>query len=550
MYMLTNLVEALRAAQMVPARTDALLVTRWLRPPAVNLLPRLADAWERDASDKRGTARRRRRARHTSRRLTRFGPAAMLTLPVPWGRPESALGRLGCRLQWWPAGVPRGSLIAVASSRVQRPLEARSDWFAAFRAACRNVVPQRDRFLTARHTTTDVYVRHWASRFRRPLVEIRLPSRPSLSLRAWWQAVWRDPHDFGQHEAVWLSPEMSPDGSGHSPERSLPRVPLRDRALLSLADTVYVVHLRRNGQWPRLLTTWFADAHHAVTGPLIGEGHAARTAVYLAANSALVPSPLTARLCERGAGLWFPLDSCSSRTEDARHRAATPATSYRRSRRRPLPSGHVGERAAPVVALPPRTRWQMLTHCTRAPGGPWPDESVEAYRDALMFDRSLPARSALETLQRIVEQRRLLAASRGIRGGSRVVCFTAVPLADLPRLRVYRPHRTRWDFVPYGICIRRRWLSAAGAKPVRYGDDALWRSLRPGQRPWFQKQCAGCRAKTPTIDWRVEQEWRHVGDVHLESLPGRAALLFVPSLGEAERLSRASPWPVTVLEAP
>lgn len=190
----------------------------------------------------------------------------------------------------------------------------------------------------------------------------------------------------------------------------------------------------------------------------------------------------------------------------------------------------------------------MLTHCTRAPDGAWPDESVEAYRDGLMFDRPAPPRSALDTLQRIVMQRRLLAGSRGIRGGWRVVCFTAVPLADLSKLRVYRPHRVRWDFGPYGICICRRWLAAAGTRPVRYGDDVLWQTLPSVQRPWFQKRFTECRAKARPIDWSVEREWRHVGDVDLESLPGHSALLFVPSLGEAERLARASPWPVTVFE--
>ena len=77
-----------------------------------------------------------------------------------------------------------------------------------------------------------------------------------------------------------------------------------------------------------------------------------------------------------------------------------------------------------------------------------------------------------------------------------------------------------------------------------YGDEALWDALADEQRPYFQRQCCG---KDGAIDWSIEREWRHVGDVNLESLAPCAGFVFVPSMAEAERLTGLSRWPVVVL---
>ena len=144
---------------------------------------------------------------------------------------------------------------------------------------------------------------------------------------------------------------------------------------------------------------------------------------------------------------------------------------------------------------------------------------------------------------------RLIATGQAIRAGARVVSFTAIPLAELDRRRVFRPHRGRWDFEPYGIAIRQCWLERRGARPVRYGDEAMWTRLTASQRPFFQY------SKTRgdgdhTTDWSEEREWRYPGDVDLSCLTHDDALLFVPSRGEAEVLARISPWPVTVVPQP
>jgi hypothetical protein len=165
----------------------------------------------------------------------------------------------------------------------------------------------------------------------------------------------------------------------------------------------------------------------------------------------------------------------------------------------------------------------------------------------LILARPEANHAALDALKRILQKQRLVATARTIRGGTPVVSFTAVPLAELRRLRVFRPHRGRWDFEPYGICIRRDWLEQREARPVRYGDDRLWNRLAPAERPFFQLRQTRRSSARATIDWSVEDEWRVVGDVGLESIPRDAALVFVPTEGEADQVAPICRWPVTVV---
>jgi hypothetical protein len=189
----------------------------------------------------------------------------------------------------------------------------------------------------------------------------------------------------------------------------------------------------------------------------------------------------------------------------------------------------------------------FLTHWTRECPGPWPDESEESYLDDLIFDADRVNRSAEAALQRIVRKQRIVATTRAIRGDTPMVSFTAVPLARLPELRVFRPHRGRWDFELYGICIRQSWIQARGGRPVCYGDEEDWDALPESERPYFQLRESGGARGRPVIDWTLEREWRLRGDVCLADLDAQDAVLFVPSQGEAERLATISRWPVVVL---
>jgi hypothetical protein len=194
-----------------------------------------------------------------------------------------------------------------------------------------------------------------------------------------------------------------------------------------------------------------------------------------------------------------------------------------------------------LAAFPMNEEWDMLTHTTRSCAGPWPDESFESYVDSLLESRVEADHSAIGTLRRIVRQRRLLASGRMIRGGHPVVSFTACPLKELVSLHRYRPHRVRWDFEPYGICIRAGWLRDHGVCSVSYGDESDWQSMSEEDRPFFQ-----IHSEANMIDWTIEREWRRLGDLNLTDLSTEDALLFVPDFESARSIAKLSPWPVTL----
>ena len=201
-----------------------------------------------------------------------------------------------------------------------------------------------------------------------------------------------------------------------------------------------------------------------------------------------------------------------------------------------------------IVPFPRHGPWIYLSHTTRACPGPWPGETFDQYADSLLDRTSHADHSTAATLERIVRERRLRGSSGTIRGQHTAVCFTQVPLRDLPQLRQFRTHRSRWDFEAFGLCIRRSWLVERGARPVIYGNEADWQRLPEGDQPYFQWTAAPASSQESTAgtDWSVEQEWRVAGDVDLNELPPDQAFIFVPDASTASRLSAVSPWPITL----
>jgi len=100
----------------------------------------------------------------------------------------------------------------------------------------------------------------------------------------------------------------------------------------------------------------------------------------------------------------------------------------------------------------------------------------------------------------------------------------------------------RWDFEPFGLCIRGSVLVALGAQPVVYGDEDVWQTLEASSRPWYQKRHSACG--TRQVDWSAEREWRVLGDVTLSQIPADDAFVFVPTESAAASLRPLSRWPV------
>lgn len=293
-------------------------------------------------------------------------------------------------------------------------------------------------------------------------------------------------------------------------------VPVWDRAVIEAADVVYVLQLRANGNIHRLLRERIEQR---------------RDGIILVDIPGLQTDALRQELCLQSVEVWQPSEF-QCRPLDGFDVSGIEGK---------LESQPIRGNVYTIVPFPSVEEWDFLVHTTRACPGPWPDESFDQYADSLLEFSREADHSTLNTLRRIVTRKRLIASNRTIRGGHRVVSLTACPLLHLPSLHRFRRHRVRWDFEPYGLCVRREWLRKCGVQPVRYGDEMMWQSLSEADRPFFQLATG-----ESGIDWTVEQEWRSVGDLDLSEISGEDVILFVPDFESAKSLAQVTDWPVTL----
>lgn len=371
--------------------------------------------------------------------------------------------------------------------------------------------------LTARETAAAHYVERAASLFGTKLAVIDgALSHRSLSE---WVASWLTPNlkgDAAQQREVPTVDAMEISVSpsiGNSPDA----VPLADRMLFALSEDLIALHVRPAGHTVKLLRQRLRAAKQP-----------SQTQIAVAPD--LIPQPVRDELYGLGAVGRAILEEAprprfwhlneNSSPERISHNSGTT-------------SEHDGNQ-----------RW--LIHCTRRCDGPWPDQAPAEHLEQLILSHPDADHSALATLARIVRSQRLLASGTTVRGDQRVVSFTAVPLAELAALRIFRPHRGRWDFLPYGICIAWDWLEENGARPVKYADAEQWRDQL--DRAFVQPATTVTRSGN-RIDWTVEQEWRHPGDIDLSRLADHQACVFVKTADEATRIRPVCRWPIIAIDA-
>jgi hypothetical protein len=532
--------QALNEAGLLPAG-QGFSVPNTVDGLAEDMIPVLIRLWD-GAGGTDSSTDANREAQLVQRLRDWHDQGARLTLGLPGHAPRAADRWLGCRLVWWPCGVPSGRRVALVSSRLGRALDNQKTWFTVLRAACAKIDCREDLLLTSMSTTTAAYVERAASLFGLRVLRIEVPQDESKPLRQWFDRLEArlDRGADDQFFRVSLSP---PIDTRHGPiDAAVGHIPLRDRAMVALSDRLMAFRVRQNGHVHQLIKARLSDAGWPAAS------------VYLALGPDLVRTEMAGELMDQGAVGWVVLGAIGDAVEDS---VRSPAVGAPRKAGIGSPSERTasggvagGERrpTVKIVPMPPSDHWPYLTHCTRRREGPWPEQNDADHIDDLILARPDADHSALSALRRILSQRRLIATAQAIRGGTRVVSFTAVPLGELRRLRVFRPHRGRWDFEPYGICIRREWLEGCGARHVHYGDDQLWETLSPEERPFFQLRKTRRPAESGRIDWSIEDEWRVIGDVELSRIPNDAALVFVPGRAEAEIVAKISRWPVTVID--
>lgn len=176
-------------------------------------------------------------------------------------------------------------------------------------------------------------------------------------------------------------------------------------------------------------------------------------------------------------------------------------------------------------------RDRYLVHWTRAANGPWPTErTIDYYRDIVRSKRY--PRSGMDTLQTIVRNRKIAAATKHMPGNTPCVCFSALTPRELAPLIRWRSRYRQMSFEPYGIGIQREAAMAHGIQPVHYYDSA--------DGPLAQTETWLTQSNGVKSDWRQEHEYRHQGDFDFSEIPKDKLVCFCRTRGEARQLSAAT----------
>ena len=431
---------------------------------------------------------------------------------------------LGDRFVWWPHGRVWGRTVGPVSSRLPRCWDTLPEWFAALRSMAQQLSPKNDVLLCAASTSIARFVQRAAVQAAIPLLMLHEPRTTSVARWLRGLAVDSRSASSGPISEAFVSPPMRAEALIPQTVRD---IPLRDRLVVALSKRLFVLRLRSGGFSERLVRARLLERP--------------QDSVTVATGAQLVLKNAADQLAALGATVWHPT------VRDIKFPAALTETSRAVAPKGPTRPQSAIKRTA-IVSDPPLEPWSYLTHCTRRPRGAWPDQTEESFIDELIRRTGDVDRSPLAALRRIIGQQKIMACHRSSKSSSSTVCFTEVPLRDLRSLRVFRPHRGRWDFEPYGIAIDRSWLQCRGARAVRYGDEELRGSLSDGEKAFFQRE-ASVTSSGRRIEWRLEREWRHLGDVDLSDLSATEGLVFVPTAHEARQLVPISRWPIVIVES-
>ncbi len=439
--------------------------------------------------------------------------AACLTVGFPRSHPDDHHGAFGGRLVWWPNGITELRRVAIVSSRIGSRLDHHRWWFDLLRTAIMRINVKEECVVAVDGTAPDVATIRAAEIFGVPRLKITVTDREvSVDQLVQWLTKRIEDGQMKQKTDNFLdwqahiSPRLHHTNMSTQTDQ-MRRLPLQDRSTIAASERSYVLACRSGGFIHQLLR----DSLNSKSDPF---------SIFYLANGPGIADDVSLELTTLGAIPWL-LAGISARDSFA----AGPTTT--------VPS-------VAVIANGPLEQPQgWLCHWTRPCTGPWPGQPATEFLDELLLGCKSADRSALATLLQIIAQGVVLASL--VREGHRAVSFTEVPLSDFRRRRIYRRHRRRYDFEPWGIAVRRCSLADLGGGRVQYGFRTQQSSK--SDSVWFQP----AMDQSGQIDWRQEQEWRLTQDLRLQELPETAICLFVDSSLEADMIGAQSEWPVVVV---
>ncbi len=439
---------------------------------------------------------------------------AAVTVCFPRLPPDRFFAWLGPRVILWPTGVISARRTSIVSSRIGKRKDLKHGWFDALRTA----VIRQD------HTECLCYINGTAPAdaviraselFGAQRLRIDVASDGNSSaeeLIQWLESKAKlQPSQSTLENVAYVSPRWSADTSGQrrDVDSNGPR-PLKDTALVLVAERIVALSCRAGGHIEQLLERHLQDATREAS-------------VLLAAVTEAETSSISRSLVAHGAVPWL-LGAEPTRTST---RATSPDGQRADSRESTNSCRADGPLQGPD---------EWLCHWTRPRCGPWIEQPEEEFLDELILGCQTADRSAYAALLRITERRQIM-ASAAARNASKTVSFTAVPLGEFRNRRIYRKHKLRFDFEPWGIAVRKSALEKSGCRPVTYVDRDRYDEVSAEDRCFQQLRFdAGNR-----IDWSQEREWRYAGDLDLSQFSAADVVAFVDTCDEATALRPAAP---------
>ena len=419
-----------------------------------------------------------------------------LSVGLPW--PAFSQSAMPETIFWFPQSLPAGRSVHVASSRLGQKVDEQDRWFDALRTLAIQLLERSDFLVSAERTTANPFVQRIGKLFDIPVVSFT-PFPDKFDLLNLGSASTSE-----QPQPCFFQPL-------NENEISL------DRLLIQISAEVRAFSVRQNG-----------NIYQAIQGRL---NDLPNPNVHLLLDQQLTKKRTQTELLTRGATGWWLYQTPNNQLTTNSLPTNNPPT--------PKPPTQ-------VLTLGQLDAKQYLLHWTRRRVGPWPDQNETQYLDDLIFQTDRRQHDELAALARILASRKILASRDLTRSPQPVVCFSNLPLTELTQYTTFRPHLSRWDFLPLGLAIDRQWLQKHfQARPVTYGDQQQWHHLPEPDRPFFQLN----QSQKSKIDWQIEQEWRIVGDLDLNRLPQYAAIVFVPDTEAANLLATLSRWPIVVLDS-
>ncbi len=443
--------------------------------------------------------------------------------PRPWGL-RDLRGRY--RLFFFRPNLCSTSLRSVISSSLPKGAADLADWRAFFECALRDIQRERATLLYSRDVAIGDRVEHAARCFDLNRLRIE-PNDRKWSPSEWLLESTLRAEDRSFAHSLFISPPIDdtvPMEERENQDTTI-RVPEADEWLVSLPDRIYALSIREKGRiWHRL--------RHRLQHSDYPVGQ-----VWIARSSGSQKPPkgeLPATV-----GWWIPFETRNESLANTPDPAFSPTL------------GILSPKIQSLAAWEAHCGDDWLTHCTRALPNAWPDESFEKHEDLLWLKGGhTETRTPYDSLARILQMMRLIATDRLKRTGVATVCFSSVKLSQLLGRRTFRKHLHRWDYEPYGICIRKESAQKLGARPCLYGNDEDFEQLPTTLRPFFQwqgnKELREGGEDPNWTEWKSEEEWRIIGDVRLSQLGPNDCIVFVPTLTIADKIARLSPFPIVV----